>query len=640
MGGGGSVEVEENVAGFVVKEEEVGEETSIIRNLIFCFAKRFLPLLCKEAVFTAETRDLLVTKRLFSIMSIFGRGTFKFRGMEASLVTNGHKKMISTPWISNLLGLGSPSSIHSLKRGQTYGQCFGLDQRGHPSPYSMDHPKNMAPALFAVEEYNKKKNAKLHFVRVVYARQMLYHGDFIQNVYFDAIDGGVTEMYNARVQSRFGCNMKLISFDGGFSSRIRGLVSSNLFLTIIESKTSHLEMKNSNTLSQALTLRHLSHWWCRPMITTPFPAGQSYRISILGRPSPYSMNHLLLGRPSPYPMDHPMAPARFSVEEYNKKKTDCVDTKMDFSRAVTDYIVDWRPIMGPIRDQMDSSRCWAISTCVCAEVLYALKTRRRVMLSPQSIVHRLRVSSDRGYSLSKSFELMNTGGAVLEKDWSYMGKRKKGESEMERMLDKYPIAFAIASNPGMIVGPQEVPEQICTSSECPRFRHVVRVHCSYCGVGCGLHALVLVGHGVTDEGQRFWMLRDSYGREGREDGNILIEKGKDVLGIGSFSPTMAETEEPTIPFKNLSSREYQGHKKKVHSVAWNCTGTKLASGSVDQTARVRHIEPHGHGKAKDIELKGHTDGVDQLCWDPKHADLIATASGDKTVRLWDARSNV
>ncbi len=94
----------------------------------------------------------------------------------------------------------------------------------------------------------------------------------------------------------------------------------------------------------------------------------------------------------------------------------------------------------------------------------------------------------------------------------------------------------------------------------------------------------------------------------------------------------------SIPFKNLHSREYQGHKKKVlsvslflslyslfhfffwfhtffivcgsnpreihdfyccckwkvHSVAWNCTGTKLASGSVDQTARLWHIEPHGH----------------------------------------------
>ncbi|KAL6543034.1 THO complex subunit 3 [Orobanche hederae] len=111
----------------------------------------------------------------------------------------------------------------------------------------------------------------------------------------------------------------------------------------------------------------------------------------------------------------------------------------------------------------------------------------------------------------------------------------------------------------------------------------------------------------------------------------------------------------TMPFKTLHSREYQGHKKKVHSVAWNCSGTKLASGSVDQTARVWHIEPHGHnkfgcgrsqackqiemhgGKVKDIELKGHTDSVDQLCWDPKHADLIATASGDKTVRMWDVR---
>ncbi|XP_058219083.1 THO complex subunit 3-like isoform X2 [Rhododendron vialii] len=94
----------------------------------------------------------------------------------------------------------------------------------------------------------------------------------------------------------------------------------------------------------------------------------------------------------------------------------------------------------------------------------------------------------------------------------------------------------------------------------------------------------------------------------------------------------------TAPFKNLDSREYQGHKKKVHSVAWNCSGTKVASGSADQTARIWHIEPHGHGKVKDIELKGHNDSVDQLCWDPKHSDLIATASGDKTVCLWDARS--
>jgi WD40 repeat protein len=43
-------------------------------------------------------------------------------------------------------------------------------------------------------------------------------------------------------------------------------------------------------------------------------------------------------------------------------------------------------------------------------------------------------------------------------------------------------------------------------------------------------------------------------------------------------------------------------------------------------------------KVKDIELKGHTDCVDQLCWDPKHPDTVATAAADKSIRLWDARS--
>jgi len=46
----------------------------------------------------------------------------------------------------------------------------------------------------------------------------------------------------------------------------------------------------------------------------------------------------------------------------------------------------------------------------------------------------------------------------------------------------------------------------------------------------------------------------------------------------------------------------------------------------------------GKGDKAEAELKGHTDGVDQLCWHPSHQDQLATASGDKSVRFWDARS--
>ena len=39
-----------------------------------------------------------------------------------------------------------------------------------------------------------------------------------------------------------------------------------------------------------------------------------------------------------------------------------------------------------------------------------------------------------------------------------------------------------------------------------------------------------------------------------------------------------------------------------------------------------------------LSSRGHTDSVDQLRWHPTHPDLLATASGDKSVRVWDSRS--
>ena len=43
-------------------------------------------------------------------------------------------------------------------------------------------------------------------------------------------------------------------------------------------------------------------------------------------------------------------------------------------------------------------------------------------------------------------------------------------------------------------------------------------------------------------------------------------------------------------------------------------------------------------KVKDHTCRGHGDSVDQLCWHPTHPDLLVTAAGDKTVRMWDARA--
>lgn len=45
-------------------------------------------------------------------------------------------------------------------------------------------------------------------------------------------------------------------------------------------------------------------------------------------------------------------------------------------------------------------------------------------------------------------------------------------------------------------------------------------------------------------------------------------------------------------------------------------------------------------QSKEQTMKGHSDSVDQLCWHPTNGNLLVTASGDRTVRVWDARGMV
>ena len=87
--------------------------------------------------------------------------------------------------------------------------------------------------------------------------------------------------------------------------------------------------------------------------------------------------------------------------------------------------------------------------------------------------------------------------------------------------------------------------------------------------------------------------------------------------------------------QSMTSRECTGHRSKVHSLEWNISGSKLASGSTDHSVRIWLLDSLQQGRATSSELKGHEASVDQLAWSPIDPELLASASADKTARLWD-----
>lgn len=124
---------------------------------------------------------------------------------------------------------------------------------------------------------------------------------------------------------------------------------------------------------------------------------------------------------------------------------------------------------------------------------------------------------------------------------------------------------------------------------------------------------------------------------------IFVIKNSNKLGFSavSFSPdgkllAVGTGYEKVVKIFNTSDgkviQELKGHNDSINTVAWSTDGTKIASGSIDNTIIVWNAKTYK--KLKILKSDGWSNSV---AWSPDNTKL-ASGSESNTITIWDAKT--
>ena len=204
--------------------------------------------------------------------------------------------------------------------------------------------------------------------------------------------------------------------------------------------------------------------------------------------------------------------------------------------------IDWRTLnaVTPIKNQGDCGACWAFSTIVGLEGLYALKNGTLKTFSEQNLIDCSTNGPNTGCAggdPEAGYDYIRMIGVEYDSDYPFIAADEKCHKDLS--LPRYQIKgyVQVTANDSdqLAAAVAKQPVSICIDGEDPDFLSYKGgiYTSSVCTTDLG-HCLAIVGYG-SENGVDYWIVKNSYGTSWGENGYVRMIKqsgtGPDICGI-------------------------------------------------------------------------------------------------------------